>query len=111
MSVRDEIEKGDDTLADWARGIPALFLEDDEDVQLMVRSILENWPRLADFNRFLKGADPFVIALARCRGFTVVASEKLSGNLNHPKIPDACRHYGVRCIRAMDMFEELGWQF
>ena len=111
MTVRGELDIQEDTLAEWAKGNVDLFVEDDDEVQTRVRAILRDWPRPTDFTRFLKGADPFVIALAQCRKFAVVASEKASGSLDHPKIPDACRHYGVRCIRTMDMFEELGWRF
>jgi hypothetical protein len=111
MTVRDEIQVQEDELAAWVKGRADLFVEDDGETQARVRAILDNWPHPTDFTRFLKGADPFVIGLAQCRNFAVVASEKASGKPLHPRIPDACRHYGVRCIRAMDMFEELGWRF
>lgn len=111
MTVRDELGLQDDTLAEWAKDKVDLFVEDDEEVQARVRAVFRDWPRRADFTRFLKGADPFVIALAQCRSCTVVTSEKASGSLDHPKIPDACRYHGVRCIRTVDMFEELGWRF
>jgi predicted nucleic acid-binding protein len=111
MSVRDEIRAQDDELAEWVENHPVLFLEDDDEVQARVRRLYAEWPRPTDFMRFLAGADPFVIGRAACHGFAVVTSERFSGSLDHPKIPDACRHYGVRCIAAMDMFEEMGWRF
>jgi hypothetical protein len=111
MTVRGELQRQEDALAEWADGNPGLFAEDDEEIQAGVSAILAGWPRQVNFTRFLTGADPFVIALAHRRGFAAVASEKASGNPEAPRIPDACRHYGVRCIRAMDMFEELGWRF
>jgi Domain of unknown function (DUF4411) len=111
MTVRDELLRQEDTLAEWADGNPGLFVEDDEEIQAGVRALLAGWPRQVNFSRFLTGADPFVVALARRRDFAAVASEKASGNPEAPRIPDACRHYRVRCIRAMDMFEELGWRF
>lgn len=101
----------EDSLAEWAKGNFELFAEDDEEVQERVRAILRDWPHQTDFTRFLKGADPFVVALAQRRNFAVVTSERASRSLDHPRIPDACQHYGVRCMRAMDMFEELGWRF
>jgi hypothetical protein len=108
MTIRDELRRREDALAEWADGNAGLFVEDNEEIQAEVREILAGWPRQVNFARFLAGADPFVIALARCRDCTAVSSEKASGNPEAPRIPDACRHYGVRCIRAMDMFEELG---
>jgi hypothetical protein len=111
MTVRDELLRQEDELAKWADGNTGLFVEDDEEIQVGVRELLAGWPRQVNFARFLTGADPFVIALARRRNFAAVSSERASGSLEAPRIPDACRHYGVRCIRAMDMFEELGWRF
>jgi hypothetical protein len=77
-----------------------LFIQDNEEIQAEVTAILAGWPRQADCTRSLTAADPFVIALARRRGFAAVASEKLSGNPEAPRIPDAYRHYGVRCITS-----------
>jgi hypothetical protein len=111
MTVRHELLRQEDELAQWADGNPGLFVEDDEKVQARVTVILGQWPRPVNFTRFLTGADPFVIALAQHRGFSAVASEKASGNPEAPRIPDACRQYGVRCMRTIDMFEELGWRF
>ena len=111
MTVRDELLRQEDTLAEWADGKAGLFVEDDEEIQAEVRAILAGWPRQADFNRFLTGADPFVIALARRADFTTVASEKASGN------PEGAAH--TRRLPALrralhpryGMFEELGWRF
>ena len=110
MTVRDELLRQEDTLAEWADGNAGLFVEDDEEIQAGVRAILAEWPNI-DFTRRLTGADLFVIALAQHRNYVVVTGEKATGSPNAPKIPDACKRYGVRCIRTMDMFEELGWRF
>jgi len=110
MTVRGELLRQEDALAEWADGNAGLFVEDDEEIQAGVRTILAGWPNI-DFTRRLTGADLFVIALARHRDFAVVTSERATGTPNAPKIPDACKHHGVRCIRTMDMFEELGWRF
>jgi Domain of unknown function (DUF4411) len=110
MTVRGELLQKEDTLAEWADGNPGLFIEDDEEIQAGVRAILADWPDI-DFIRRLTGADLFVIVLAQRRGLAVVRGEKATGTPDNPKIPDACRRYGVNCIRAMDMFEELGWRF
>jgi Domain of unknown function (DUF4411) len=110
MTVRGELSKQEDALAEWADGNPGLFVEDNEAIQMEVRSILAGWPNI-DFARRLIGADLFVIALAQHRGLAVVTGEKATGTPGNPKIPDACRRYDVKCMRSMDMFEELGWRF
>jgi hypothetical protein len=40
-------------------------------------------------------ADPFVIALERVPGLTVVTAERASGSLQKPRIPDVCTGVGV----------------
>ena len=110
-SVYHEIEEREDRLIDWASDNDAMFVEDDEEIQARVRAIYANWPREVDFARFLTGADPFVIAHAQERGFAVVTGENGSNNPDAPKIPDACKQYEVRCVRLIDMIEELGWEF
>ncbi len=110
-SVYHEIEDREDRLIDWVNDNPAMFVEDDEEVQARVRATLANWPRPVDFRRYVSGADPFVIGLAQLRGFTVVTGERPSNNPDAPKIPDVCSHYDVHCINLMDMIEERGWRF
>lgn len=42
---------------------------------------------------------------------TVVTGEKHSGNLNTPRIPDVCDHYGIRCINLLQLIREQKWYF
>ncbi len=110
-SVYHEIENREDRLIDWAKEHAEMFVEDDEAVQAQVTGIFAGWPRQADFNRYVTGADAFVIAHAQGRGFAVVTGEKPSNSPDDTKIPDVCRHYDVHCINLMDMIEERGWRF
>jgi hypothetical protein len=56
MTVRGELQRQEDELAEWADGNPGLFAEDDEEIQAGVRAILAGWPNI-DFTRRLIGAD------------------------------------------------------
>jgi nucleotide-binding universal stress UspA family protein len=56
-------------------------------------------------------ADPFVIALARRHGLTVVSEERRSGNPSAPKIPNVCAARGVRCVNLLGLMADLGWTF
>lgn len=44
MTVRDELLRQEDELAEWADGNAGLFVEDDEEIQAGVREILAAWP-------------------------------------------------------------------
>jgi hypothetical protein len=54
-------------------------------------------------------ADPFVIAVARLKGATVVTGEGSDGNESRPKIPYVCARMGIPCIRFADLIKGEGW--
>lgn len=94
QEVFEELKKKDDELLEWAETYKSMFKNLD--------------------------ADPFVIALARCkerqRTFwdehrIVVSEEKLAGPGSRPKIPDVCKSYGVECISLTELFRKENWQF
>lgn len=59
-------------------------------------------------------ADPWLIAIAKEKGYTIVTDEIKNPNLNlkNPsksvKIPDVCHGMGVRCITMNQFFEKVG---
>ena len=55
-------------------------------------------------------ADPFVIALVKARGFTVVTQER-PGSPDSPKIPTVCDHFGVPYLRFLDIIRREQWRF
>jgi len=69
--VYRELIKKDDEIVAWARERAALFIDPSEDVQRAAGVIYEMFPRPGRRD----GADPFVIAEAQSRGFTVVTYE------------------------------------
>jgi Domain of unknown function (DUF4411) len=106
-----ELAKKQDEVHKWAKRRTKMFVQIDEAVQNEVRAVLRAYPRLIDTKKGRSGADPFVIALARIRGASVLTDERPSGNLNKPKIPDVCQALGVECYRISDMFERQGLTF
>mgnify|MGYP007046610091 CR=1 FL=1 len=58
-------------------------------------------------------ADPWIIAIAKELGLTIVTEEQKVPNLGQgnpvksAKIPDICDDWGVRCISRNDFFEEV----
>lgn len=54
-------------------------------------------------------ADPFVIALAKIAGGTVVSEERLKPNA--AKIPNVCAHFAVPCINLEGFMAAQGWSF
>ncbi|WP_045726559.1 PIN domain-containing protein [Xanthomonas sp. GPE 39] len=54
-------------------------------------------------------ADPFVIALAKTQGATVVTEEELKPNA--AKVPNVCQHFGVPCMNLEQFMQVQGWSF
>ncbi len=106
-----ELERQDDEVYAWALERRAMFRPIDEPIQIAVAGILRDHPRLVDTRRQRSGADPFVIALAKIENAGVVTSEKHSGVLSKPNIPDVCDALGIRCLDLLDLIREQGWVF
>jgi|SRR5665648_232556 len=109
--VRDELAGREDAVHAWAVAQHDLFVPLTEDVQLAVREVLAEHQRILGIGSGRSGADPFVIALARVYGATVVTEEIPSRNLTKPKIPDVCQAMGVRHVNLLSFIQEQGWVF
>ncbi|TET91938.1 MAG: DUF4411 family protein [Methanomassiliicoccales archaeon] len=110
--VFDELKGVDDEILKWARRFKEMFKESDEDQLQEVADILARFPGLIDPTKTKPEADPFLIALAKSSGWTVVTSERPRTSPNaRPKIPDVCKSYGIRCISLVEFFRERGWKY
>ena len=111
-AVYRELVEKDDDIAAWAKGRSALFVDPDETVQRSVGAI---YAMFSGGGR-RDGADPFVIAEAQARGFTVVTYEgrTFSGvpTRNWERsMPGICSHIGVPCCTLPEALTLLGASF
>jgi hypothetical protein len=116
--VLEEIKK-DDVLGPWAKKNKKMFRKLDQKQVELATEVATQFSELAKPGRFGPAADPFVVALARaeCQASSgsllatasqcVVVTEERGPN----KIPGACKHYGVKCLTLIDLFEHEGWKF
>jgi len=81
-------------LVRWLKGNKRMFFDVDLNQTSMVELIVNKYQNLT----FESGADPFVVALAKQHGLTVLTTEKPSGGAQTPKIPDLCKEHGVCCM-------------
>lgn len=109
QQVFEELKQGDDELFEWAKTHKEMFKDLDEEQVNLVRQIESKFRDLVDFNKSTADADPFIIALAKSRGLTVITSEK--SNPNKPRIPDVCKEYEVKCLTVIEFFMEKEWKF
>jgi hypothetical protein len=109
--VRVELKRRDDELLQWIVDYADdFFVEIDEDIQREVIEILSDHRELVHVGRGRSGADPFVIALAKLHGASVVTEEG-GGSPKKPRIPDVCDALGIRCLKLIHLIQEQGWTF
>jgi Domain of unknown function (DUF4411) len=108
--------KGDE-LFNWAKAQASFSVSTSQDVLNEAASIVVRFPALVDPGAQETQADPFLIALARTRGLTVVTEETLAVAKRRRRrqrgiyIPDVCAALNVRCIALLAMIQREGWTF
>ena len=110
--VWEEIKKKDESVKQWANPRKdKLFVLTDPDTAAEVRTILETFPRMVMNGGRRNRADPFVVAVARLRGATVVTGEGHDGSGNRPKIPFVCQQLKIPCVTFTDFIAAEQWKF
>jgi hypothetical protein len=102
-----EIEKGSDELVEWAQKHKKHFYQSDENIQLVVKDILNKYSAMVTSAKKPNTADPFVIALAKQMNCKLVTDEKRGGSEQNPKIPNVCDAYSVQCVNFFDFLRKL----
>lgn len=113
--VYDELLDVQDDLANWARIREAAGMFRDVDAavdqesQRVVVYVEQHYPDNQFRERFLDGADLWIIAHALANGGTVVTHEQRNPERSsRVKIPNVCDHFNVRCIDVYQMLREQG---
>lgn len=110
--VGQELLRGHDELADWAKARPAGFFATSPPARMTPSLIsLASWAsgtakdfKLSAVSEFLQSADYYLVAHAAAEGYVVVTHETPEPNSKkRVKIPDACRHLGVPYVNPFDM--------
>lgn len=108
QEVLNELKGRDDDLWKWARNHRSMFIKLDEEQMGLI--LLSEHQELIDEKKTTPDADPFVIALAVSKRWTVISSEHSNPGGN-PRIPDVCKKYNTKCVKIVDFFRERGWQY
>lgn len=91
----------------WLKDREAMFLDPDDTVQGQVQHIVNTYTGLVAAGKDKFQADPFVIALAKVGGYTVITEESGVGSLR--KIPGVCNDMKVPCISLMQLIDAEDW--
>ena len=122
--VANEIYKGKDILANWLTAIDVSpldrrspdiltcygkILTHIQESTLYTERALASW---SESNH----ADPWIVATATARKYTVITFEQSNPSLginptSKPKIPDVCREFGVSCVSLYSFLETRNFSF
>jgi hypothetical protein len=120
--VKNEVDKGEDELTDWINSIENLNILDRRDRDILLKysevlKFLQDSPLYND--KALRSwseqsvADPWLIAAASAKGYTLVTFEQSAGALSpkgpswKPKIPDIAQAFGVKCVNIFYFMRQM----
>lgn len=116
--VADELKKGNDKLAEWAKENPQIFDTCDDEatqnayikVANLVMSLEGFKPNAKD--EFLIGADPWLIAKSIVLNATLVTHEKYNPDIKRKiLIPNICQYFKVPYLNTFELLEKLEAKF
>jgi hypothetical protein len=109
--VYRELRAQDDDLASWINGYSDQVAEPSEEVQRLAGQFASEFPRPGIRN----GADPWILAEAQLRGFTVVTYEGRSfagipfaAARWARSMPGVCQRFGIPCCTLPEALGRLG---
>jgi hypothetical protein len=107
LVLRECNKQRSEELHEWLKPREAMFIAPDEAVQQQVDHIVNTYTALVSAGKEKFQADPFVIALAKVSGHTIITEETGIGSLG--KIPGVCKAMKVGCINLMQLIDEEDW--
>jgi hypothetical protein len=107
LVLRECSKQRSEELHAWLKPRDTMFLSPDEAVQVQVDYIVNTYTGLLAAGKEKFQADPFVIALAKVSGHSVVTEE--TGPTSLSKIPGVCNAMKVECINLMQLIDEEDW--
>lgn len=117
--VSDELKKGNDDLAQWAKDNSNLFIDvDDKETQeafgALVQALSQQMVHMkaGALDEFLAGADPWLIAKAMTTGAVVVTQESFNLDVKRKfLIPNVCKQFGVTWMNTFELLAKLDAKF
>ena len=114
--VLEELLRGKDDLADWAKGTFAnAFASTDAPDVITTFGQIMNWAQSqsqfmeAAKTEFAGCADGWLVAYAKVHGLVVVTHEAFSAEIRREvKIPNVCKAFGVEYVDTWAMLRGLG---
>lgn len=107
LVLRECNKQRSEELHGWLKPRDAMFISPDEAVQAQVEHIVNTYRGLVSAGKEKFQADPFVIALSKVAGYTIVTEE--TGPTSLSKIPGVSNAMKVECINLMQLIDAEDW--
>ena len=106
--IEEEVNN-DNIVGNWLGSQQCVVLPIDDEVQLNVRKIVTQHPKMISFSggQGSSSGDAFLIATAMKYNLPIITEE--GDKKNH--IPDICRDYGIRTVNITGLCIAEGWRF
>lgn len=107
-----EILNGKDDLSEWLKRHKKCIKQYTMEQLSIVQDIVNKYPKVSQYRKPRPfHADPFVVALAKIEGATVVTFEGNNGSQDNPSIPLLCIEYKVAWCDMIGFFQKEGLSF
>lgn len=114
--VKEEMLAKEDELAQWIKEEldSSYFLDLDIEIQENYRKIVDHIDGLvfkqSGKDKFLNGADGWLIAAAMSKKGTIIVTNENSNPESKKKIflPDVASHFGIRCVQIFQILHQEG---
>lgn len=108
-----ELRRKDDDLRQWAEQRHYMFMEPDDDCQACVSEIVTTFPTFVpETTPDGVWADPYVIAIAKTYGCTVITQERLANpGQRHLSISDICQSIKIPRCDFLTFVRQERWLF
>ena len=118
--VYDELTAGKDIISDWIKNYKKAIFTDTKDIQIIVSEIVNKYNYVYDSSSTTDIADPYVLAVAKHLGGTVITDEgngylnsflkdnfdKIKEQPSKVKLNLICHHEKVPCLSLMQFFAQ-----
>lgn len=106
--VGDELQAGNDELAQWAAARGKAFFLPPNTAMLRTLTVVSTWVNgqnyeAAAVNTFLQVADYYLVAHALAHAHTVVTHEIAAESVRKVKIPNVCIGLGIKSMTPFEM--------
>jgi hypothetical protein len=111
-AVYKELAAGNDQLADFVKNRKSLMNYPPDDCTFAEMNRISDYVsgkyKRNQSEEFLTGADPWIIATAKCRGGTLITGES-KGRKKKIRIPTICDQFGVPFGEIWEMVRHFQW--